>query len=194
MVINSININKKNNYLSSELNSLNTNIPTTYDVGNPDPGLGQAHTYGGVKPFNGIPTLPYVSPNTIHTVCLPIVWLNTLPEYLMSPMVFSGVRIAQSIVFCDMLWLSFNVLLSLGYCIICFRILATIFRHFVLLLLVIVFCLYVFVLRLLIAPFWHLQTCHKITQSAKHQRIIPVSHLRSIKSFRQNMISIITVC
>jgi hypothetical protein len=65
--------------------------------------------------------------------------LNTLPEYLMSPMVFSGVRIAQSIVFCDMLWLSFNVLLSLGYCIICFRILATIFRHFVLLHLVIVF-------------------------------------------------------
>ena len=136
MVINSININKKNNYLSSELNSLNTNIPTTYDVGNPDPGLGQAHIYGGVKPFNGIPTLPYVSPNTIHRVCLPIVWLNTLPEYLMSSMVFSGVRIAQSIVLCDMLWLSFNVLLSLGYC---FRILVTIFRHFVLLHLVIVF-------------------------------------------------------
>jgi hypothetical protein len=61
--------------------------------------------------------------------------LNTLPEYLMSSMVFSGVRIAQSIVLCDMLWLSFNVLLSLGYC---FRILVTIFRHFVLLHLVIV--------------------------------------------------------
>ena len=37
---------------------LNTKIPTTYDVGNPYPGLGQAQKYGGVKPFNGIPTLP----------------------------------------------------------------------------------------------------------------------------------------
>ena len=126
----------------------------TYDVGNPDPGLGQAHKYGGVKPFNGIPTFPSGSPNTVHRVCLARIWLNTLPEYLISPMVFSGVCIAQSIVFCDMLWLSFNVLLSFGYCIICFGILAIIFRLFVLLLLVIVFCLYVFVLRLLIAPFF----------------------------------------
>jgi hypothetical protein len=70
MVINSININKKNNYFSSELNSLNTKITPTYDVGNPDPGLGQAHKYGGVKPFNGIPTFPSGSPNTVHRVCL----------------------------------------------------------------------------------------------------------------------------
>jgi hypothetical protein len=31
---------------------------TTYTVGNPDPGLGQAQKYGGVKPVNGIPTHP----------------------------------------------------------------------------------------------------------------------------------------
>jgi hypothetical protein len=49
MVINSININKKNNYLASELNSLNTKITPTYHVGNPDPGLGQAHKYGGAN-------------------------------------------------------------------------------------------------------------------------------------------------
>jgi hypothetical protein len=29
----------------------------TYDVGNPDPGLGQAQKCGRVKPVNGIPTL-----------------------------------------------------------------------------------------------------------------------------------------
>jgi hypothetical protein len=37
---------------------LNTKQTTTYDVGNPDPGLGQAHKCGGVKPVNGIRTLP----------------------------------------------------------------------------------------------------------------------------------------
>jgi hypothetical protein len=31
---------------------------STYDVGNLGPGLGQAHKCGGVKPGNGIPTLP----------------------------------------------------------------------------------------------------------------------------------------
>ena len=30
---------------------------TTYDVGNPGPGMGQAQKYDGVKPVNGIPTL-----------------------------------------------------------------------------------------------------------------------------------------
>ena len=29
---------------------------TTYDIGNPEPGLRQTHKYGGVKPANGIPT------------------------------------------------------------------------------------------------------------------------------------------
>ena len=28
----------------------------TYDIGNPGPGLGQAHKCGRVKPVNGIPT------------------------------------------------------------------------------------------------------------------------------------------
>jgi len=28
-------------------------------IGNSDPGLGQAHTCGGVRSINGIPTLPY---------------------------------------------------------------------------------------------------------------------------------------
>ena len=32
----------------------------TYDVGNPDPDLEQAHTYGGVKPVNVIPTHPSI--------------------------------------------------------------------------------------------------------------------------------------
>jgi hypothetical protein len=31
---------------------------TTYDVGNPDPVLGQAHKCDGVKPVKGISTLP----------------------------------------------------------------------------------------------------------------------------------------
>ena len=56
MVINSTNINKTNNHhhLSSLLNSLNTEKTTTYDVGNPDPGLGQAQKCGGVKLANEI--------------------------------------------------------------------------------------------------------------------------------------------
>ena len=41
MVINSTNINKKNNSLSFQLNSLNPKKNTTYDVGNPDPSLEQ---------------------------------------------------------------------------------------------------------------------------------------------------------
>ena len=56
MVINSTNINQMNNHLSSYLISLNANQTTTYDVGNPGPGLGQAHKCDGVKPVNGTPT------------------------------------------------------------------------------------------------------------------------------------------
>ena len=43
-------------------------MTTTYDIGNAGPGLGQAQKYGGVKPVNGIPTLPswYRSPTTIQ--------------------------------------------------------------------------------------------------------------------------------
>jgi hypothetical protein len=33
---------------------------TTYDVGNPDPGLRQATKCGMVKLVNGIPTLPFI--------------------------------------------------------------------------------------------------------------------------------------
>jgi hypothetical protein len=32
---------------------------TTYNAGNPGPGLGKAHKGGCVKPDNGISTLPY---------------------------------------------------------------------------------------------------------------------------------------
>jgi hypothetical protein len=35
----------------------NTKKNTTYDVGNPGPGLGQAQKCGWVKPVNGIPSL-----------------------------------------------------------------------------------------------------------------------------------------
>ena len=49
MVINSTNINKMNNHLSSELNLLNTKKTTTYDVGNPGPDLGQAQKWVEVK-------------------------------------------------------------------------------------------------------------------------------------------------
>jgi len=42
----------------SHLNSLNTRKTTAYDVGKPSPGFGQVHKAGGVKPVNGILTLP----------------------------------------------------------------------------------------------------------------------------------------
>jgi hypothetical protein len=58
MVINSTNINKTNNILSFQLNSLNTKKTTTYDIGSPGPGFGQAQQCGEIKPVNGIPTLP----------------------------------------------------------------------------------------------------------------------------------------
>jgi hypothetical protein len=40
MVINSTNIKKTNNHLSSQLNSLNIKKTMTYDIGSPGPGLG----------------------------------------------------------------------------------------------------------------------------------------------------------
>ena len=48
-------------YIHSEQSSEHTHIHTkrkTYDVGNPGPGYGQAQKCSGVKPANGIPTLP----------------------------------------------------------------------------------------------------------------------------------------
>ena len=56
MVISSTNINEINN---KHLNSLNTKKTMTYDVGNPNPDLGQAQRCGRVKPVNGIPTLSF---------------------------------------------------------------------------------------------------------------------------------------
>ena len=38
----------------------------TFDVGNPDPGLGQTQTCDRVKQVNGIPTLIMGSPTEIH--------------------------------------------------------------------------------------------------------------------------------
>jgi hypothetical protein len=43
--------------LSNQLNSLNTRQSTTYDIGNPGPGLGQSQTFGRLKTVNVIPTL-----------------------------------------------------------------------------------------------------------------------------------------
>ena len=54
MVNNSININNPNNRLKSQ----NTKITTTYDAGNPGPGLGQAQKYGRIQLVIWIPTLP----------------------------------------------------------------------------------------------------------------------------------------
>jgi hypothetical protein len=53
MVNNSTNINKRKNLLRS----LKQKKITTYEVGNPAPGFGQAETCGRVKPVNVIPTL-----------------------------------------------------------------------------------------------------------------------------------------
>ena len=41
--------------ITSHPNSLNTKNTTTYHIGNPDPGLGQAQKCGGVKLVNGMP-------------------------------------------------------------------------------------------------------------------------------------------
>ena len=55
MVNNSTDINKKNNHLSP---ALSEHIIDHHDVGNPHPGFGRAEKCGGVKPVNGISTLP----------------------------------------------------------------------------------------------------------------------------------------
>jgi hypothetical protein len=68
MVNNPTSINKTNNI--SLLNSLNTQTKsTTYNIGNPGPGLGLAQKCDTVKLVNGIPTLSLliiVSPTAIH--------------------------------------------------------------------------------------------------------------------------------
>jgi hypothetical protein len=43
--------------ITSPFKLLNTKTSTTYDIGNPCPGLGQTQKYGGVKLVNGIPIL-----------------------------------------------------------------------------------------------------------------------------------------
>jgi hypothetical protein len=57
MVINSNNINKTNNHLSSKLNSLNNKKTMTYDVEKAGTCLGQAHKCGRINLVNGIPVL-----------------------------------------------------------------------------------------------------------------------------------------
>ena len=56
MVNNSNNFNKTNNHLSPQT-TWHKRI-TTYGTGYPDPGLGQAQTFCGIIPVNGILTLP----------------------------------------------------------------------------------------------------------------------------------------
>jgi hypothetical protein len=48
MINNSTNLNKTKNHLKS----LNIKKTKTYDIGNPDSGLGHAQQYGGAKPIN----------------------------------------------------------------------------------------------------------------------------------------------
>ena len=42
--------------ITSHINSLNIAKTTTYDIGNPCSGLGQAQICGGIRLVNGIPT------------------------------------------------------------------------------------------------------------------------------------------
>ena len=58
MVINFTNINKTNNHFSSELTEQNK-VTTTYEVGHPGSGFGQAQKCGSVKPANDISTCCY---------------------------------------------------------------------------------------------------------------------------------------
>ena len=58
MVNNSTNINQTNNYISWLLLTEHNKNHDIYNGGNPGTGLGQAHTSGGVKSTNGIPTFP----------------------------------------------------------------------------------------------------------------------------------------
>jgi hypothetical protein len=47
---------------------MNTEMTTTFDVGNRGPGLGQAQTCGEVKPINWMPFLPLgVYLRIVHT-------------------------------------------------------------------------------------------------------------------------------
>jgi len=43
--------------ITSDHLPLNTKWTTTYEIGNPVPGLGQAPTYDGVKPVKVTPTI-----------------------------------------------------------------------------------------------------------------------------------------
>jgi hypothetical protein len=56
MVNNSTNINKSNNQPRLTLNHWTQKKTMTYGIGNPGPGLGQAHKCGRVKQVNGILT------------------------------------------------------------------------------------------------------------------------------------------
>jgi len=56
MTNNSTNINKTNNILSPQLIEYKKDY--NISLGNPGSGFRQAHKCGGVKPVNGIPTLP----------------------------------------------------------------------------------------------------------------------------------------
>ena len=52
-----ISTKRKNTSFKKKQNKTKKN-PTTYVVGNPGPGLGQAQKCVGVNPVNGIPNLP----------------------------------------------------------------------------------------------------------------------------------------
>jgi hypothetical protein len=56
MVNNSTNINKTNNLLSIQLD---TNEITPISNKKPGPGWLQAHIFGGTKPVNRTPTMPF---------------------------------------------------------------------------------------------------------------------------------------
>jgi len=55
MVNSAIDINKRNNHLSSQI--IEHKKTPTYEFGNPCAGFGQAHKCGGVMLVNGIPIL-----------------------------------------------------------------------------------------------------------------------------------------
>jgi hypothetical protein len=50
--------NSTNKTITSHLNSTEQKKTMTFDIKNSGPGLGQAQKGGGVKPINGMPTLP----------------------------------------------------------------------------------------------------------------------------------------
>ena len=59
MVNNFTNMNKMNNHISFELNSLNTKKTTIYDVGNPGSGLGQVQNVAELNRLMGSQPLPF---------------------------------------------------------------------------------------------------------------------------------------